>query len=313
MISRSLGPEFGGSIGLIFSVANAVAVALYVVGFAETVKDLIKEHGGGVEVIGELNIIRIVGIGTVILLLCVTLVGLEWVVRTQMFLLCILLVSIVDVIIGTFIGPLNEKSEARGFVGLSLNLFKENFGPAYREGENFFSVFAVFFPAATGILAGVNISGDLKDAQKGIPKGTLWAIIISTIVYVALDWLALACVLRDASGIIVLANQTIANVTSTPAQHCSVDFSCEYGLMNDYQVCYFVCSENNYNIYEKCCSPRCPSQYLYSLRNSNDNLLLSYPSFISKATLGDRSFIFNILDLTLLTDCHAHLSIFMDT
>lgn len=296
MISRSLGPEFGGSIGLIFSVANAVAVALYVVGFAETVKDLIKEHGGGVEVIGELNIIRIVGIGTVILLLCVTLVGLEWVVRTQMFLLCILLVSIVDVIIGTFIGPLNAKSEARGFVGLSLNLFKENFGPAYREGENFFSVFAVFFPAATGILAGVNISGDLKDAQKGIPKGTLWAIIISTIVYVALDWLALACVLRDASGIIVLANQTIANVTSTPAQHCSADFSCEYGLMNDYQVCYFVCSENDYNIYEKCCSLRCPSQYLYSLRNLNDNLLLSYPSFISKATLslGDRSFIFNI-------------------
>lgn len=250
MISRSLGPEFGGSIGLIFSVANAVAVALYVVGFAETVKDLIKENGGGVEVIGELNIIRIVGIGTVILLLCVTLVGLEWVVRTQMFLLCILLVSIVDVVIGTFLGPLNQKSEDRGFVGLSLNLFKENFGPAYREGENFFSVFAVFFPAATGILAGVNISGDLKDAQKGIPKGTLWAIIISTIVYVALDWLALACVLRDASGVpvIALVNQTIANVTSAPPQHCSVDFSCEYGLMNDYQVWYFVCSENDYSL-----------------------------------------------------------------
>ena len=110
------------------------------------------------------------------------------------------------------------------------------------------SLYAAGKKTATGILAGVNISGDLKDAQKGIPKGTLWAIIISTIVYVALDWLALACVLRDASGIIVLANQTIANVTSTPAQHCSVDFSCEYGLMNDYQVCYFVCLENDYSL-----------------------------------------------------------------
>jgi ribosome biogenesis protein Tsr3 len=40
MISRSLGPEFGGAIGLIFSMANAVAVAMYVVGFAETVRDL---------------------------------------------------------------------------------------------------------------------------------------------------------------------------------------------------------------------------------------------------------------------------------
>ena len=46
MISRSLGPEYGGAIGVIFSVANAVAVAMYVVGFAETVVDLLKvsEH-----------------------------------------------------------------------------------------------------------------------------------------------------------------------------------------------------------------------------------------------------------------------------
>lgn len=42
MISRSLGPEYGGAIGVIFSVANAVAVAMYVVGFAETVRDLLK-------------------------------------------------------------------------------------------------------------------------------------------------------------------------------------------------------------------------------------------------------------------------------
>ncbi len=41
MISRSLGPEFGGAIGLIFALANAVAVAMYVVGFAETIVDLL--------------------------------------------------------------------------------------------------------------------------------------------------------------------------------------------------------------------------------------------------------------------------------
>lgn len=41
MISRSLGPEFGGSIGIIFSLANAVAVAMYTVGFAETLRDML--------------------------------------------------------------------------------------------------------------------------------------------------------------------------------------------------------------------------------------------------------------------------------
>lgn len=45
LISRSLGPEFGGAIGLIFAFANAVAVAMYVVGFAETVVELLKVHG----------------------------------------------------------------------------------------------------------------------------------------------------------------------------------------------------------------------------------------------------------------------------
>lgn len=49
LISRSLGPELGGSIGLIFAFANAVGVAMHTVGFAETVRDLlqVRDQAGG--------------------------------------------------------------------------------------------------------------------------------------------------------------------------------------------------------------------------------------------------------------------------
>lgn len=46
----------------------------------------------------------------------------------------------------------------------------ENFLPAFRDGETFFSVFAIFFPAATGILAGANISGDLRVKPESVQR-----------------------------------------------------------------------------------------------------------------------------------------------
>lgn len=78
MISRSLGPEFGGSIGLIFSLANAVAVAMYIVGFCESLLDLlwnsfqIQIFDGGVQDT------RIIGSITVVILLIIVVIGMEW-------------------------------------------------------------------------------------------------------------------------------------------------------------------------------------------------------------------------------------------
>uniref|UniRef100_A0A674AE41 Solute carrier family 12 member 1 n=1 Tax=Salmo trutta TaxID=8032 RepID=A0A674AE41_SALTR len=239
LISRSLGPEFGGSIGLIFAFANAVAVAMYVVGFAETVVDLLKENDA--IMIDELNDIRIIGCISVVLLLGISVAGMEW--EAKIGLLIILLIAIANVFVGTGI-PASTDKKSKGFFNYDAKIFMENLPPDFRNGETFFSVFAIFFPAATGILAGANISGDLKDPQDALPKGTLLAILITGVTYlgVALS----ATVVRDATGNI---NDTIAtgmemlcNGTNTAAceqgwnfSSCDVN-SCKFGSMNNFQV-----------------------------------------------------------------------------
>nr|XP_046201441.1 solute carrier family 12 member 1 [Oncorhynchus gorbuscha] len=243
LISRSLGPEFGGSIGLIFAFANAVAVAMYVVGFAETVVDLLKENDA--IMIDELNDIRIIGCISVVLLLGISVAGMEWEAKAQIGLLIILLIAIVNVFVGTGI-PASTDKKSKGFFNYDAKIFMENLPPNFRDGETFFSVFAIFFPAATGILAGANISGDLKDAQDALPKGTLLAILITGVTYLGVALCVSATVVRDATGNI---NDTIAigmdmfcNGTNTAAceqgwnfSSCDVS-SCKFGSMNNFQV-----------------------------------------------------------------------------
>lgn len=77
MISRSLGPDFGASIGVIFAVANAVAVAMYTIGFCESLNDLLKTFD--LKIIDNgVNDVRIIGTITIILLTGIVVIGLEW-------------------------------------------------------------------------------------------------------------------------------------------------------------------------------------------------------------------------------------------
>lgn len=128
----------------------------------------------------------------------------------------------------------------------SDDLFKTNFLPAYREDDgkehNFFSVFSIFFPAATGILAGANISGDLADPQTAIPKGTLLAIVITSISYLGFAALAGAVVERDAIGNVTYVEMG-ANITQCP------EGGCEWGLMNNKQVIFIVDNNNGLHCY----------------------------------------------------------------
>ncbi|XP_017777968.1 PREDICTED: solute carrier family 12 member 2 [Nicrophorus vespilloides] len=231
MISRSLGPEFGGSIGLIFSMANAVACAMYVVGFCESIMDLLKSFGLFI-VDGGVQDVRIIGSITIIILLVIVVVGMEWEAKAQMGLLVILLIAIVDFMVGSVIPP-SDEAHAKGFVGYNLTVFMENIEPDYRVDENgvthnFFSVFAIFFPAATGILAGANISGDLRDPQSAIPKGTILAIAVTTFSYIVMAIVCGFTVVRDATG-------NIEDFFNGTFRDCAPG-ECLYGSQNSFQV-----------------------------------------------------------------------------
>ncbi|XP_028626214.1 solute carrier family 12 member 3 isoform X4 [Grammomys surdaster] len=241
LISRSLGPELGGSIGLIFAFANAVGVAMHTVGFAETVRDLLQEYG--TPIVDPTNDIRIIGVVTVTVLLAISLAGMEWESKAQVLFFLVIMVSFANYLVGTLI-PASEDKASKGFYSYHGDIFVQNLVPNWRGPDgSFFGMFSIFFPSATGILAGANISGDLKDPAVAIPKGTLMAIFWTTISYLAISATIGSCVVRDASGDV--------NDTMTPGPgpceglacgygwnftECSQQHSCRYGLINYYQT-----------------------------------------------------------------------------
>uniref|UniRef100_A0A669DLX7 Solute carrier family 12 member 10, tandem duplicate 1 n=1 Tax=Oreochromis niloticus TaxID=8128 RepID=A0A669DLX7_ORENI len=240
MISRSLGPELGASIGLIFSFANALSVALNTVGFAQVVCDLIFN----VHMVDYTNDMRIVGVITVTALLGISLAGMEWETKAQILFFLVLMVSFANYFVGTII-PHSVEKQGRGVFGYRSDIFIENLTPNWRGPTgSFFAQFSIFFPAVTGILYGANITGDLKDPSSAIPKGTLMAIFWTTLSYIMVAVTSGACVVRDASGNtsdIMTGNSTdgcvgLACKYGWNFTQCTESQSCQYGLANNVQV-----------------------------------------------------------------------------
>jgi len=251
MISRSLGPEFGGSIGLIFTIANSIAVATYIIGFVNSLQDFLFNYFEVTMIDRSVNDIRAVGTAVLVFLLVLAIVGMDWVTKVQFALWILLMISQVDMVIGVFIGPMDTTAKAKGFVGLNGENFVNNLWRDYRYDDgsmqSIISVYAVFFPAVTGIVAGANLSGDLKDPSKSIPKGTLLAIAITFVSYMVYPFLLAGSVVRDASGDVEKMEEFLDknpdNILESPVYtDCPLNgdygngSACTFGLQNDFQV-----------------------------------------------------------------------------
>uniref|UniRef100_A0A3B3IAN0 Amino acid permease/ SLC12A domain-containing protein n=1 Tax=Oryzias latipes TaxID=8090 RepID=A0A3B3IAN0_ORYLA len=282
MISRSLGPEFGGAVGLCFYLGTTFAGSMYILGAIEILLLYIVPkaavfHGDGGAM---LNNMRLYGSICLLLMSLLVFVGVKYVNKLASVFLACVIISIISIYVGALVSAFkephfpvcmlgnrtinghyvnqttdlwghfcqsrdlnatcdeyftnNQFSQIQGIPGLASGIITENLWSSYLtkgavvEKSSLSSVQAshpasiqlpyvfvdittsftllvgIFFPSVTGIMAGSNRSGDLKDAQRSIPIGTIFAILTTSIVYLSSVVLFGACidgvVLRDKFG-----------------------------------------------------------------------------------------------------------------
>uniref|UniRef100_A0A8C9S6W8 Solute carrier family 12 member 9 n=1 Tax=Scleropages formosus TaxID=113540 RepID=A0A8C9S6W8_SCLFO len=211
MISRALGPEFGGSIGIMFFFANVCGSALYVLGLVEAI---ISTFGVSQDVPSGQHVLPTgywwsLLYATAILLVCllVCLVGAHIYARATFLIFIIVIVVLCTIFISFFavaprsiaVPSLNSSVlSSANFTGFKLetllgNLYAD-YSVDYTTGitMTFATVFAVMFNGCTGIMAGSNMSGDLKNPSYSIPRGTITAVIFTFVTYIVLS-LLVAC------------------------------------------------------------------------------------------------------------------------
>jgi amino acid transporter len=165
LISRSLGLEVGGSVGLPLFLAQAVSVAFYIIGFTESLHFLFPDVPD-----------RLVSGGVLVALFVISWIGADLAIKTQYFIMAALAASLVSFFAGYTPAP----------------HWRDNLGAGYAGGFGFWSVFAIFFPAVTGIMSGVSMSGDLREPSRSIPRGTVIAVVVTFVIYATqMGWLAL--------------------------------------------------------------------------------------------------------------------------
>ncbi|KAF6217197.1 hypothetical protein GE061_001551 [Apolygus lucorum] len=302
MISRSLGPEFGGAVGMLFYTGTTLAAAMYIIGAVEIV---LTYMAPSLSIFGDFtkdpeimyNNFRVYGTCLLCVMGTIVYIGVKFVNKFAGVALACVILSIIAVYAGIFAnfygndllkmcvlgkrllkdidinnctkeidGPLynifcthngtgkpvcdpyflNHEVEVRnGIKGLNSGVFFDNIGDYFmNEGQfiasskdpeeinaldrptynqvvvdfttTFTILIGIFFPSVTGIMAGSNRSGDLADAQKSIPIGTICAILTTSTVYLSCVLLFAGTVdnllLRDKYGQSIGGRLVVANM-----------------------------------------------------------------------------------------------------
>lgn len=186
IISRTLGLEIGGAIGIPLYLSQAISIAFYLIGFSEALQAV-----AFFQTIDP----RLVATVAVLLFGVIAWIGADFAIRIQYFILAILVAALVSFFTG-------------GWDSIGSPVLTSNYSP----GVSFWLAFAVFFPAVTGIEVGTSMSGDLKNPSRSIPLGTIASIVVTSLVYfAAIYWLATHATSEELIGD-TLIMQRIASV-----------------------------------------------------------------------------------------------------
>lgn len=164
LVSQSLGLEAGGAIGIPLFLAQALSVAFYMYGFTEGWLSIFPDHERALVLLG----VYVGGFG-------LSLASERLALRSQSIVMVGVVVAVASMFAGVFTAPTLHVPELVG---------------DFADGD-FWALFAVFFPAGTGIMVGASLSGKLRDPRRSIPRGILSAWAVALAIYgLSLLWYA---------------------------------------------------------------------------------------------------------------------------
>ena len=167
LISRSLGLETGGAIGVAFFISRTLSITFYAFGLSELLLLFWPVELWGT-MPGYANPLL-----TAIIIILITLASgksADLVLKFQIPMLILVVLSILALIAGVFMNELRIPELSPEYRTVSPN-------------GGLWIVFAVFFPGVTGFLAGIAMSGDLKTPGKSIKQGTIYSVFTGLGVY----------------------------------------------------------------------------------------------------------------------------------
>lgn len=246
LISRSLGPEFGGSIGIVFYMGFVFNTGMNAVGLVDCLnQNFGSESGNWATFLTEGYWWHYLW-STLILILCtaICLAGSSVFARASNGLLIILLVATMSIPFSALVMSPFELSSPQfvQFTGLSLSTLRGNFKPSFTKGaagsqlrgrENYQDLFGILFPATGGIFAGASMSGDLKNPSKSIPKGTLYGLALTFLSY-ALVILAMAASITRESlrrNVNVIQDTNLSGILILLGEFATTFFSALMGVI----------------------------------------------------------------------------------